>query len=191
MKILFYFLLGMLFNSFHLGQTYFRKKLQYFNSKYQIIEIFPEINISLNERFLYSFSHSVTSGIVCFIICLIIQSILNYLFYNSKNILFKMKSRANNNFRQIMYSLNKYYKKYFLVIFINKLIFVIFICYSIINFSQIYTGGITDLIAGTIWTFIFIQIFPFIYCIIFAFIIKKEIKNEKSCLLKFGKSIYF
>ena len=85
--------------------------------------------------------------------------------------------------------MNDYYRKYFLIVF--KFIVLLFLNYSIITFTQVYTGGITDLIAGTFWTFIFLQIFPFIYCIIFAFIFKMKGKNNKSYLLKFGELIYF
>ena len=97
----------------------------------------------------------------------------------------------NSNNRNILQILNEYYMKYYLIIFSIKFIFLIFACYSIITFGQIYPGGITDLVAGTIWTFIFLQIFPFIYCIIFAFIFKIKDKNKKSYLLKFEEFINF
>ena len=190
-RIMFYLLLNMLFNTFHLEQIYFRQKFHYFNEKYNIINVFPDKNISLSERFSYSFSHSISSGIISFIICFIIQSILNFFLYNSKNKLEQLKNKSNNNDKKIIIILNEYYRIYYLIIFSIKFIFILFICYSIINFTQVYTGGFPDIFAGMIWTFIFLQIFPFIYCIIFAFIIKREIKNEKSYLLKFGKLIYF
>ena len=72
-----------------------------------------------------------------------------------------------------------------------NLIVIVFICYTIINFTQIYTGGFPDLLAAAIWTFIFLQLFPFIYCIIFAFIIKIGINDEIYYLIIIGKSIYF
>ena len=190
-RILFYLLTNIFFNSLHLDQQYFRKKFHYFEKKYNIIDIYPEKIISLNERFIYAFNHSIISGVICFIICFIIQSLLNYFFFNSKNDILKLKNISNNNNRKILNLLNEYYKKYFLIVFSIKFIALIFICYSIINFTQVYTGGITDLIAGTIWTLIFLQIFPFIYCIIFAFIFKMKNKNKKSNLLNFWGFIYF
>ena len=193
MRILFYLSLNIFFNSLHMEQQYFRKKYHYFEVKYNITSIFKEKNISLNERFLYAFTHSIVSGIICFIICFIIQSFLNYFFFNSKNKLLKIKNTINNNSnnRNILQLLNEYYRKYFLIIFSIKFIILLFICYSIITFGQIYSGGITDIIAGSIWTFIFLQIFPFIYCIIFSFIFKTKDKNAKSYSLKLGEFIYF
>ena len=71
MRIIFYILLNMFFNSLHLEQVYFRKKFKYFNDKYKIIKIFLDKNISLNERFSYAFSHTIIHGVISFIICLI------------------------------------------------------------------------------------------------------------------------
>ena len=190
-RILFYLLINIFFNSLHLEQQYFRKKFYYFESKYNIINTYPEKIISLNERLIYAFTHSITSGIICFIICFVIQSLLNYFFFNSKNDIIKIKNNSSNNDREILKLLNEYYKTYFLIVFSIKFIVLLFICYSIINFTQIYTGGITDLIAGTIWTFIFLQVFPFIYCIIFSFFFKLKNKNKNNYLLNFGEFIYF
>ena len=190
-RILFYLLINIFFNSLHLEQQYFRKKFYYFESKYNIINTYPEKIISLNERFIYAFTHSITSGIICFIICFVIQSLLNYFFFNSKNDIIKIKNNSSNNDREILKLLNEYYKTYFLIVFSIKFIVLLFICYSIINFTQIYTGGITDLFAGTIWTFIFLQVFPFIYCIIFSFFFKLKNKNKNNYLLNFGEFIYF
>ena len=183
----------MFFNIFHLEQIYFSKKFQYFNEKYNIIDVYLDKNITLSERFTYSFSYTIFSGLISFIICFIIQTILNFFFFNSKNKLLQLKSKSNNNdnnYKTIIIKLNEYYRNYYLIIFSVKLMFMLFVFYSIITFTQVYTGGFPDIFAGMIWTFIFLQLFPFIYCNIFAIIIKREIKNEKSYLLKFGKLIY-
>lgn len=190
MRIIFYILLNMFFNSLYLEQIYFRKKFKYFNDKYKIITKFLDKNISFNERFSYAFSHTIISGIISFIIRLIIQSILNYFLFNTKNKLSELNDKLKNDKNNINI-LILYYRKYFLIIFGVMLLFILFISYSLITFIQVYTGGFTDLLAGMIWTFIFLQIIPFFYCIIFAFIIKRKINDEESCLLKFGKIIYF
>ena len=122
---------------------------------------------------------------------MLIQSILNYFFYNSKNKLLKLKIKENNNKREIIIALNSYHRKYFIIILGVKSVVVFFISFSIINFNQIYTGGFPDLLAGTFWTFLFLQLFPFIYCIIFAFIIKIGIQKRNKSLIKIGNLIYF
>ena len=188
LRLIFYLLLNIFFNSFHLDQKYFKNKFEYFNKKYNIIN--EVTNISLNERFSYSFSHTIKSGIICFIICLIIQSVLNYFFFNSKNKFVELKNDSNNN-KNIIILLNKYYRKYYLIIFTMNLLIIIFIFYTIINFTQVYIGGFPDILAAMIWTFIFSQIFPFIYCIIFAFIIKKGMNDNNHHLIKIYKLIYF
>ena len=84
-----------------------------------------------------------------------------------------------------------YYRKHLLIVFGIKLLLILFIGYTLISFTQVYAGGFPDLLAGMVWTFIFLQINPFIYCFIFAFILKRETNEEESCLVKFGKIIYF
>ena len=55
---------------------------------------------------------------------------------------------------------------------------MILIFYSLITFNEVYRGGIIDLVSGTFWTFIFLQIVPFIYCFIFEIIKFGKIKNN-------------
>ena len=189
-KIITYLLLNIFFNSFHLEQEYFRKKFEYFNHKYEIINTIK--NISLSERFSYSFQHTIKVGIISFIICSIIQFFVDYFFFNSKNKLVKLKQESNNDNRNIIIFLNEhYYNKYYLIFFSLNLITIVFICYTLITFNQIYKGGLPDLFAAMIWTFIFLQFFPFINCIIFAFIIKEGMKHKIDCLIKVGEFFYF
>ena len=55
---------------------------------------------------------------------------------------------------------------------------MILIFYSIISFNEVYRGGITDLLAGTFWTFIFIQMVSFFYCFILTLIKYLYSKNK-------------
>ena len=192
MRIIFILFLNIFFNIFHLDQKYFRKKYIYFNDKYNIINDISNNNISLNERFKYGFSHSIVSGLISFLTCFIIQSILNYFIFkvqdkimeinnltnecnlpkkrgiNNKNINTSENKDniKNNNIDIILKNKNK---KYFIFFAVSFLI-MIFISYSMITFNEVYRGGITDLISGLFWTFIFLQLIPFIYCFILAFI---------------------
>ena len=190
MRIFSYLLLNLFFQCFHLEQKYFQKKFEFFNTQYNFIN--EDRYISINERFSYSFSHTIKSGIICFVICLAIESILNYFFFNSKNKIIKLQKYLNkNNKESILIKLNNYYKKYYLIILSINLIIIIFECYTIINFTQIYNGGFSDLLGGMFWTFLFLQIFPFIYSIIFAFIIKIGMNDERQYLIKITELIYF
>ena len=191
MKFIFILSLNMFFNIFHLEQKYFRNKYKYFNDKYNIKFEFLDKNISLNEKFKYAFGHSIISGIISFVVCLIIQLILNYFVFNIRKkinkinnsklekIPIKNKSISNNNNERVkndninkdIILLFKDENKKYLIFFGVGFIIMILIFYSLVNFNQVYRGGIIDLIAGTFWTFIFLQIIPFIYCLIYKKII--------------------
>ena len=194
MKIIFILTLNIFFNLFHLEQKYFRKKYKYFNDRFNIRYNFLNKNISLNERFKYGFTNAIISGLISFIICFIIQTILNYFFFNirkkinqinnskiesiskSKNSI-SNTNKKNEDIDNIIILLEKENKKY-LIFFCCALILMILIFYSLITFNEVYRGGITDLVAGVFWTFIFLEIIPFIYCFILGFIKYRNIKNN-------------
>ena len=190
--------LNLFFNVLHLEQKYFRKKYEYFNQKYNIRYEFLYKTISLNERFKYGFTNSFISGFISFVICIIIQLFLDYFFFNIKrkidlidnskyNINKKDKSNKETNEHNFIYNISnnnildniliKENKKY-LVYFCIEFLIMILIFYSIISFNEVYRGGITDLVAGTFWTFIFIQIVPFLYCFILTLIKYLNSKNK-------------
>ena len=204
MRILFYLSLNIFFIILHLEQKYFRNKYEYFNKKYNIRYEFLNKKISLNERFSYGFIHSIQSSLISFFICFIIQSVLNYFFFNIKKILNLMltkskkrsiKNKKNNkseiNEQNIVNNIIEKYSKLYLIFFSIGFIIMIIIFYSIIAFNQVYRGGYSDFIAGTFWTFIFLQIIPFILCFIFASFKYIGNKNNNKCLSKIGEYIYF
>ena len=185
--------LNMFFNLFHFEQKYFRKKYKHFNDKFKISYNFLTKNISLNERFKYGFTNGIIPGLISFIICFIIQLVLNYFFFNirkkinqinnskieCKLVTKKSISKTNENTKdfhnkRINILLEKEKNKY-LIFFTFAFVLLILIFYSLITFNEVYRGGITDLVTGTFWTFIFLQIIPFIYCFILGFI--KFLKN--------------
>ena len=200
MRIIFMICLNIFFNVFHLDQKYFRKKYEHFNQKYNLIYKPLNNNISLNERFKYGFECAIFSGFISFIICFIIEIIFDYFIFNIKkkiniaknpeikNEIKKKKSINNKNSDENIYSkilvnnnkdlnvlLKKENKKY-LIFFGIGIIIMLLIFYSIITFNEVYKGGISDLIPGAFWTFIFLQIIPCVYCLFWALIIIK--KNE-------------
>ena len=201
MKIIFIMFLNIFFNILYLEQKYFRKKYEYFNKKYNIIYEFLNYKITLNERFRYGFRHAIVSGLNSFVICLIIQSIIDYFIFNIKRKLKqinksnkqnkgkKKKSISNkkineigiiddDKYKNVINNLLEKENKKYIIFFGIIFLIMIFIFYTIITFNEVYRGGISDLIAGTFWTFIFLQIIPFIYCFIFCFI--KYKCNKKS-----------
>ena len=137
--------------------------------------------------------HSILSGFISFIICFIIQSLINFFVFNIKQ---KLNELAYNNkdtkerTNKIKSILNKERKK-FIILFSISFAVMIIVFYLMINYNEVYHGGILDLVGGAIWTFIFLQIFPFIYCLIFAFIRYKGIKLKNEKMYKFSQIIYF
>ena len=71
------------------------------------------------------------------------------------------------------------------------MVVMVIIFYLLINFNEVFRGGILDLVAGVFWTFIFLQIIPFIYCLIFALIRYKGIKNKNKKMYLLSQIIFF
>lgn len=57
-------------------------------------------------------------------------------------------------------------RKCFIIFFAISLGIMVIIFYGSITFAQVYRGGVLDLIAGALWTFIFLQIIPFLLCLV-------------------------
>ena len=196
MRIIFMLALNFFFNILHLEQKYFRKKFEHFNKKYNIV--YQRINnISSNEIFEYAMGHTVISGFISFIICLIIQSVINIFIFNLRKKLNLITSRKSHNKENESEKIHYIFlalkdaRKCYIVFFSVCLGIMVVIFYLLINFNEVYHGGILDLIAAVIWTFIFLQIVPFIYCIIFALIRYLGIKNRNEKMYYFSQIIFF
>ena len=198
MRFIFLTKLNIFFNIFHLDQNYFRKKYEHFNNKYNIITVLNMDNISTNEIFAYALGHAVLSGFISFIICLIIQSVINFFVFNLKKklnelgLIMQKKKKINeqDKFNEIVLIMKKERKKY-IIFFSIGFVVMILIFYLMINFNEVYRGGILDLIGGFFWTFIFLQIIPFIYCLIFAGIRYYGIKNKNEKMFYYSQIIFF
>ena len=103
----------------------------------------------------------------------------------------KKIDKSENNEQNIVNNIIEKYSKLYLIFFSIGFIIMIIIFYSIIAFNQVYRGGYSDFIAGTFWTFIFLQIIPFILCFIFASFKYIGNKNNNKHLSKIGEFIYF
>ena len=173
MKIIFIISLNIFFNVLHLDQKYFKNKYIYFNNKYNIVHEYLDQNIPLNERLSYGFKNAYISGLISFLICFIIQSILNYFFFNEY--LYPLKYNIHINTVNFRININKdknitekNYKKYLLIFGIGFIMMIV-IFYSVITFNEVYRGGYIDLLAASIWTFIFLQTIPFIFCFVLLY----------------------
>ena len=169
MRIILIITLNIFFNVIHLDQKYFRKKYEHFNQKYNIINISLNNAISLNERFNYGFKHSIFSGFISFIICFLLE--INFDFF-----IFNIRRKINKDNKPEI-KIKKENKKY-IIFFGVGIIIMLIIFYSFIAFNEVYKGGISDLIPGAFWSFIFLQIIPFVYCLFWALIIIQKNKNE-------------
>ena len=198
MRIIFMLSLNIFFNIFHLDQKYFRKKFEYFNNKYNIIYYPLEKNISSSEIFGYAMTHSILSGFISFIICLFIQSVINIFIFNIRkkiNVITSKKigKKSINENEKVheIFLLLKGAKKCYIIFFSICLGVMVVIFYLLINYNEVYHGGILDLIAGFLWTFIFLQIIPFIYSLIFALIRYQGIKRKNKKMYSFSQIIFF
>ena len=198
MRFIFIITLNIFFNIFHLEQKYFRKKFEHFNNKYDIINESNKDKISTNEIFEYALGHTVLSGFISFIICLIIQSVINFFIFNLKKklnelaLIIQKKKKINeqDKINEIVLIMKKERKKYIIFFSICFAVMIV-IFYLMINFNEVYHGGILDLIGGFFWTFIFLQIIPFIYCLIFAGIRYYGIKNKNEKMFYYSQIIFF
>jgi len=198
MRIIFILCLNIFFNIFHLNQKYFRKKFEHFNIKYNITSIKLSKNISSNEIFSYAMTHAILSGFISFIISFVIQSVINFFVFNLRQKLneinLKAQKKKNINdqdkIEEILLIIKKERKRY-IIFFSTCLVGMILIFYLLVNFNEVYRGGILDLIAGVLWTYILLQIIPFVYCLIFAFIRYLGIKKKNEKMYYFSQIIYF
>ena len=106
----------------------------------------------------------------------------------------KLQKKKNVNehekIKEIIIIMKKERKKY-VIFFSVGFAVIILVGYLMINFNEVYRGGILDLVSGAFWTFIFLQIVPFIYCLIFAGIRYQGIKNRNEKMYNFSQIIYF
>ena len=188
MRIIFILSLNIFFNILHLEQKYFRKKFEYFNNKYQLRYTFLEAKISSSELFSYGFGHAYAAGLISFLICLIIQSVLNYFFFDLKK---KLNMKEKNKTKKEILQFMKSTRKCFIIFFAISLGIMVIIFYGSITFAQVYRGGVLDLIAGALWTFIFLQIIPFLLCLVFALFRYYGIQKNKQILYDLSLAVFF
>ena len=188
MRIIFILSLNIFFNILHLEQKYFRKKFVYFNDKYKLRYTFLEEKISSFELFSYGFNHAYVAAFISFLVCLIIQSVLNYFFFDLKK---KLNVNIENKTNEQTVQLLENTRKSFINFFAISLGIMVIIFYASINFAQVYRGGVLDLIAGVLWTFIFLQIIPFILCLVFALIRYYGVKKNEKILIDLSLSVFF
>ena len=190
-RFIFIITLNIFMNTLHLNHKYFYNKFKYFDKKYDLKNVDLE-KISSTEIFVYAFLNSIISGFVSFIFCYLVQELLNrFVFNNRKKMDYLLNSKNGNVKRhEIMDVLTKPRLKYIIVIIIN-FIFMLGFYFFIVNFFAVYRGGIIDYLAAATWTFIFIQIFPFILCFIFAIFRYIGIKNSNDKLYKAGQLLIY
>jgi hypothetical protein len=186
--IRFIFILGLDFfsNCLFISQKYFSNKFKYFDKKYNLR--FEDLgnDISINERFSYSFRHTILYSVYSFIICYVIQAVINFFYFNLRK---RINMIIENN-KDIQEELNDYLetvrKKYTFMFMINILL-MIFFWFYIINFTGVYHGGDVDYIAASIMTFIFLQIFPFFACLILAIFRHCGLKKSEKKIYKISQ----
>ena len=113
---------------------------------------------------------------------------LNYFFFDLKK---KLNVNIENKTNEQTVQLLENTRKSFINFFAISLGIMVIIFYASINFAQVYRGGVLDLIAGVLWTFIFLQIIPFILCLVFALIRYYGVKKNEKILIDLSLSVFF
>jgi hypothetical protein len=177
-------------NSLFLTQNYFEKKFIYFNEKYNL-QYNEEIEgVSSAERFGYALKNTAAYYVSNFIICLIIQFIINYYLFNLREKIWNIIKECNeDNMKEIklMYSFMKKKKLFYIIIASINFVFIIFFFFYIINFSEVFRGGIIDYIGATFMTWLLLQIIPFITSLISALFRYYGLKKENNRLYKLNQ----
>ena len=190
-KFIFMIVLNMFVNAIILSQDYFNKKFHYFNNKYNILhdEIY---NITSGEKFRYAMSHSFPRVLSALIICLVIQGLIEYGFFRERKKIYSLFilhgiNEINKNVVDLM---KKIKIKYYVFIFINFALMVVFFIY-LANFASVYTGGILDFIGAGLITFILIQIFPFVSSLLLSLLRFYGLKNTNGALYSMSQIFSF
>ena len=127
-----------------------------------------------------------------FIICVIIQELIEYIFFCERKKIYNtfflkgfdnINNKANNMIKKIKI-------KYYVFIFINFIMMVMFFIY-ITNYCGVYVGGIFDFIGAGIWTFILLQIFPFISSFIISFLRYRGLKKVNKLIYKISQILSY
>ena len=179
-------------NILHLNHKYFYHKFEYFDKKYDLRNIELDTKISSGEIFSYAFKNAFLMGFISFIICFLVQELLNRFVINNRVEIDKLINSTigkvkDDNIRKV---LSKPRIKYIILVSINFIFMIVFF-YCITNFYGVYRGGTIDYIAASLITFIFIQIFPFILCLIFALLRYFGIKKSNERLYKIGQLLIY
>ena len=180
-------------NCLHLNHKYFYKKFEYFDNLYHIRDLFLEKTISSSEFFLYAFKNSALLALAAFVLCFLVQELLNRFLINNRIKIDRLlnsrdeKDNINDKIAEIL--INS--KTKYIILFVINIIFTIVFYFLMVNFFVVYRGGIIDYLAASTWTFIYLQIFPFILCFIFALFRYFGLKNSNNKLYKAGQLLIY
>ena len=188
-RSIFLFFLSFVFNILFLNQTYYEKKFNHFNEKYNIIhsEIL-DLKISTGERIGYAISNTFAYAIICFILLIIVNFIVGYFFFSIRNSVGEIMK--NNNISEINDLVSKTKKKNIIFFIINIVLMIIFFL-TITAFVGAYGGGFVDYFTSGIISLIFLELFPFLWSLIITLFIYLGFKSNNKCLSNFGKFFMF
>ena len=188
-RFLLMLILNLFINSMTITQNYFKEKYKYFNKKYQIEESDTvKIKIDPVERLSYAMKHCFPEVIITFIICVIVQFIVNFIFFGIRRelCLISINEKKENINKEVQKLIKKTKTRYIIFAFINLVFMIIFFVY-LTNFTTAYSGGALDYIGAGIWTFIFLQIFPFISSLVATLLRHNGMKNNKEGMYKMSQ----
>ena len=129
-----------------------------------------DLSVSSTEVFSYAMKTCVGYAVISFILTFVIQEIIYYFLLSLRRKIAELIKKEQNQdvlSEEIKKLLRTSKMNYGYMFFANIVLMLVFY-YYIANFCGVYKGGVVDLFAAFLWTFIFMQIIPFIICFIFA-----------------------
>ena len=191
-RLIFLLSLNIFMNVLHLNHNYFYDKFEYFDKKYDIRNKSLEKGISSSELFSYAFKNSILISFISFVFCYLVQELLNRFIINNRKDIDKLINSTIGKVKdeKLKEVLRKQRKKYIILSIINFALMLVFY-FCITNFYGPYRGGIIDYLAAFLMTFIFMQIFPFVICLVFAVIRHFGIRNSNEKLFNIGQILIY
>ena len=131
-------------------------------------------------------------GFICFIVCHLVQELLNRFIINNRTEIDTLINLTVGKVKdeKLKEILKKQKKKYIVLVSVNFLL-MLFFYFCITNFYGPYRGGLIDYFTASFITFIFMQVFPFILCLIFAIIRYLGFKKSNKRYYKIGQLLIY
>ena len=201
-KIIFFGVLILFFNSLLISQKYLYEKFSYFDDKYNFKNMQLNDDVVYSEKIKYGIKHNWINSFYAYLIILLIDIFLSlllsirfrikmlldefYLIDSGKNNVINKNKKEQKNFAKELLKCSELKKIYLWIVVIFYVFLIAFFIY-LINFCHTYKGEIPDLFFSSLWTFLFFIIFPFFTNIIITLLRLVSLKENCEFFFEFSK----